>query len=168
MGNTGRTMNVNIVNAFKLFTEDECQRLSSNLPDPSTFESNYHVYSLQRGIDDSWFEVVTAAVKNNNRMKISISSLSNLDIHIHGSTSFYADSMNWSPNELEKKMRVFVPLLGHEGKEFSVSIGRIVETFTPQVGYGYSWPAWATLSSNKNSNLGLVNLDGTVIGKKLS
>jgi hypothetical protein len=161
-------MNIKLINTFKLFSEEECERLSSNLPDPTTFESDYHVYALEKSLDNSWFEMVFNAIKNNNRMKISISSLSNLDIHVHGKTSTYSESMFWGPNELEKKMRVFVPLTGCENKEFSVSIGSIRETFIPQKGYGYSWPSWATLSSNNKSNLGLVNLDGTVIGKKLT
>jgi hypothetical protein len=101
-------------------------------------------------------------------MKIAVSALSNLDIHIHGSTSFYADSMHWSPNDLEKKMRVFVPLSGYEGKEFSVSVGSITETFTAQQGTGYLWPAWGSLNTLSESNTGLINLDGTIIGKKLS
>jgi hypothetical protein len=161
-------MTVHLVNTFKLFTQEECGRLSANLPDPNSLDSSYHIYALERGIDSSWFELVFTAVKNNNRMKIAVSALSNLDIHIHGSTSFYADSMHWSPNDLEKKMRVFVPLSGHEGKEFSVSVGSITETFTPIPGYGYSWPAWGSLNTLSESNLGLINLDGTIIGRKLS
>jgi hypothetical protein len=161
-------MTVHLVNAFKLFTQEECGRLSANLPDPNSLDSSYHIYALERGIDSSWFELVFTAIKNNNRMKIAVSALSNLDIHIHGSTSFYADSMHWSPNDLEKKMRVFVPLSGYEGKEFSVSVGSITETFTAQQGTGYLWPAWGSLNTLSESNTGLINLDGTIIGKKLS
>lgn len=157
-----------LVNSFKLFSAEECKRLASNLPDPSTLESDYHAYFLERGIDDSWFDVVFHAAKNNNRMKIAISAIGLLSVNIHGNSSIYSSSMNWGIDELEKKMRIFVPLFNENNVELCVSVGNIKETFIATPGMGYIWPAWASLDTVSESNFKLVNLDGTIIGKKLS
>lgn len=161
-------MNLNLVNRFKMLSEEECTRLAANLPSSDSIESDYHSYALERAIDDSWFELIMSSAKNNNRMKIAISSIGSLNVFVHGKTSVYKDNMNWGPDELEKKMRVFVSLFNPNNTEVSISVGKIKETFTPVPGYAYLWPAWSTLNTVSENNLGLVNLDCTIIGKKLS
>jgi hypothetical protein len=161
-------MNIKLINSFKLLTEEECRRLAANIPDAESLKSDYHSYALEKGIDDSWFELIMNSVKNNNRMKIAISSISLLNVTVHSKTSIYKNSMQWGPDELEKKMRIFVPLFNTKDVELSVSVGNIVETFKPVPGYGYSWPAWGSLNTLSESNVGLINLDGTIIGRKLS
>ena len=161
-------MNITLLNSFKLFSDEERKSLLRNLPKPESLDSDYHSYALERAIDSPWFDIVLHSCKNNNRMKIAISSLSNLDIHVHGKTSKYKGSMHWSPNDLDKKMRFFSPIDNSESIELCISVGNIEERFVPQLGYGYIWPAWAALHTVTESNFGMINLDATIIGKKLS
>lgn len=153
-------MSLKIINSFQVLSDLESKRLAHSV--------NQNVNELDKSIDGAEFEIIFGTIKNNNRLKLAISSLEFLRIICSDRKDSFQDFSDWSTEKTERKLCAIIPLkLPIEDVTIEVSLASTTETVNLEIGKCYIWPSFATMSSMANLD-GFVYLYSQVVGKKLT
>lgn len=157
------------VGSSQFFSPAECSQFVNSLGGNGINDGPSVVHKMDKSLDQSVFEMVLRSFKNNNAMKLSVSSVHSILARNYTSKSSYLHTWPWTHEKLEQKLYM-ICMLNNESKDavIKVSIGSSSRLVQPVVGVAYVWPAFATVTSERDINPGSIFLESIAIGKKLA